>query len=179
MVFGHVAGHRYPSGMARPTTKAELLSAAREEFARLFETVDSVSDADRVTPGASEGWSVKDLLAHLDAWHQMLLGWEAIGRTGETPVIPEAGYTWAQIPALNEAIYQRTRHDDWDEVVSRLRGSHDAVLVVVDSYSNDDLFTKKRFRWTGSTSVGSYAVSTTSSHYLWARTLIRRWAGTR
>ena len=38
----------------------------------------------------------------------------------------------------------------------------------------DDLFTKGVVQWTGSTSVGAYAVSATSSHDAWATTLIRR-----
>jgi hypothetical protein len=46
------------------------------------------------------------------------------------------------------------------------------------AYSEEDLVSKRRFAWTGSTSVGSYAVSATTSHYDWARTLIRRFART-
>jgi hypothetical protein len=48
----------------------------------------------------------------------------------------------------------------------------------VSAYSEEDLFSKRRFAWTASTSVGSYAVSATTSHYDWARTLIRRFART-
>lgn len=44
----------------------------------------------------------------------------------------------------------------------------------MSDYSEDDLFTKRRFAWTGSTSVGSYVISATTSHYDWTRTLIRR-----
>jgi hypothetical protein len=46
-------------------------------------------------------------------------------------------------------------------------------MVVLFGYSDDDLFTKKRYAWTGTTSVGSYAVSATSSHYVWASGLVR------
>ena len=49
---------------------------------------------------------------------------------------------------------------------------------MVSAYSEEGLFTKRRFAWTGSTSVGSYAVSATTSHYDWARTLIHRFART-
>jgi hypothetical protein len=47
-------------------------------------------------------------------------------------------------------------------------------MAVIESNSDEDLFTKKRFPWTGSTSVGSYLVSTFASQYAWASKLIRK-----
>jgi hypothetical protein len=161
--------------MPRPTTRSELLDATEAEYHSLLGIVTSVPEDLRELPGACDDWSVKDLLAHLDAWHEMFLMWDAVGLAGGTPAMPAPGYTWAQIPALNQEIYERHKRDPWDQVVSRLERSFTRVDEVIASYSNDDLFTKKRYPWTGSTSVGSYATSATSSHYAWAHKLIRRW----
>ena len=87
--------------------------------------------------------------------------------------MPAPGLTWSQTPALNEPLWRATRDDSWDEVTARLAASHARVRDVVASYDDEDLFTKKRYRWTGSTSVGSYAVSATTSHYDWARRQVR------
>ena len=38
----------------------------------------------------------------------------------------------------------------------------------IERFSNDELFSKKYFDWTGTTTLGSYCVSATSSHYDWA-----------
>lgn len=159
--------------MSRPTTRAELLERISSDYQALRSVVETVPVNSRETPGACEQWSVKDLLAHLDAWHELFLTWEDSGRRGEAPEMPAPGMTWKQTPELNEAIWQRTRHDSWSDVTSRLDDSHARVLDVVDAYSDDDLFTKKRYPWTGSTSVGSYAVSATTSHYDWARKQVR------
>ncbi len=164
--------------MARPTTKAELITAADTEFQRLWAAVDGVPIADRERAGACESWSVKDLLSHLHAWHEMTLQWEQVGSAGDHPAIPAEGYTFAETPALNEAIYQRTKDDAWDEVVARLQRTHAELLAVIDRYTDEDLFTKRRFAWTRSTSVGSYMTSATSSHYSWAAKLIRKWTKT-
>lgn len=164
--------------MGRPQTKSELLSAARGEFDRVWSVVATVRAEDRTRPGVCETWSLKDVLAHLDAWHEMFLEWEAAGPRGEKPPMPASGFSWAETPALNEAIYQRHRADEWDDVVKRLRDSHSKVLARVEVYDEDDLFTKKLFTWTGSTSVASYAISATSSHYSWATKLIRKGAKT-
>ncbi|MGF1597274.1 MAG: ClbS/DfsB family four-helix bundle protein [Acidimicrobiales bacterium] len=165
--------------VARPTTKAELAAAADTEFDRLWAAVDRVPLGERERGGACEAWSVKDLLAHLHAWQEMTLSWERAGSAGERPPIPAEGHTFADTPALNEAIYQRTKNDAWDDVVARLQATHAELMAVVQGYSDDDLFTKQRFAWTRSTSVGAYLVSATSSHYAWASKLIRKWATTR
>ncbi len=167
------------NGVGRPTTKAELGAAADTEFDRLWAAVDTVQPGERERGGACEAWSVKDLLAHLHAWQEMTLSWERAGSAGECPSIPADGYTFADTPALNEAIHQRTMNDAWDDVVARLQVTHAELRTVIEGYSDDDLFTKQRFAWTRSTSVGAYLVSATSSHYAWASKLIRKWAVTR
>lgn len=129
-------------------------------------------------PGACDAWSVKDLLAHLGAWHEMILTWEGVGSAGGAPEMPAPGFTWGEAPELNQQIFESSEHDQWDDVVERFRASHEKVMAVIEAYSDEDLFTKKRFPWTGSTSVGSYLVSTSSSHYAWASKLIRKWAKT-
>jgi hypothetical protein len=127
----------------------------------------------RDRPGACVEWSVKDILAHLDAWHDLFLGWVAEADAGGSPAIPAAGHTWRTTPALNEEIHLRTRTDPWDSVVARLAESHGRVRALIAG-AGDDLFDKGVVRWTGSTSVGAYAVSATSSHYAWALDLVRR-----
>jgi hypothetical protein len=160
--------------MGRPASKPELLAAAEREFDRLWDTVEAVSRSDRGTAGACDSWSVKDILAHLDAWHRMWLRWEQAGVRGDPAPMPAEGFTWAQTPALNARIQADTAGDRWEEVCDRLRDSHSRIMVVLSGYSDEDLFTKRRYRWTGSTSVGSYTVSATSSHYAWASGVIRR-----
>lgn len=156
--------------------RAQLLEAARTRFARLDETAAAVASDLRAVPGVCEAWSVKDLLAHLDAWHTMFLGWEAAGSRGEQVDMPASGYRWSDTPALNQAIHDRTANDEWGDVMTRLHDSHRRVLDVIASYGDEELFTKKKYAWTGSTSVGSYAISATASHYDWASKLIRKWA---
>ena len=160
--------------MARPTTQSELLDAMDQEYLALLAEVGRCPTQDLEIAGACEHWSVKDLLAHLDAWHELILGWERVGAKGGKPAMPAPGLTWKDTPLLNDRIWERTKADSWVEVKKRLDRSHRAVRAMVARYEPDALFTKRRFGWTGSTSVGSYAVSATSSHYDWARKLIRR-----
>jgi hypothetical protein len=114
------------------------------------------------------------MLVHLEAWHRMFLEWERVGRAGEVAEMPAPGHTCKTTPALNMEIHERHVGDSWETVVASLRESHARVRTVIESYSDDDLVTKKRYRWTESTSVGSYAVSATTSHYDWAAKHLRK-----
>lgn len=161
--------------MGRPTTKQELLTAARVENERLWALIDGLSAHQRERSGVCGEWSVKDLLAHVAAWHELFLGWESEGRSGGRPAMPAPGYAWVDVPHLNEVIHRRHADDAWDEVVARLRRTHAAVLAVIESYEDDELFAKARFAWTGVTSVGSYATSATVAHDAWVRRLVAAW----
>ena len=46
--------------------------------------------------------------------------------------------------------------------------SHAKVFALIDRFTDEELFTKKHFAWTGTNDLGSYFVSTTASHYDWA-----------
>jgi hypothetical protein len=160
--------------MSRPADRSTLLARIDSDFQRLVDEAALVPAAARTEPGACDGWSVKDILAHLDAWHELFLGWERVGRAGDEPELPAPGYSWKQTPALNSAIWARTKDDAYVSIEGRLVASHEDVRTVVASYADEELFERARYGWTGTTSVGSYAVSATTSHYEWATKLIRR-----
>ena len=93
--------------MGRPTSRPELLAAAEQEFDRLWDAVRGVSPSDRETPGACDSWSVKDILAHLDAWHRMWLRWEQAGARGEPS--RGAGLASTRRPETLQAVEQQVQ----------------------------------------------------------------------
>ncbi|MDO4718000.1 MAG: ClbS/DfsB family four-helix bundle protein [Propionibacteriaceae bacterium] len=56
---------------------------------------------------------------------------------------------------------------------ARLWITHRRRENLADSFTNTELFEKDQFPWTGTTTLGSYCVSATSSHYEWAMKKIR------
>lgn len=166
--------------MARATTKADLIIAANEQFDKLWKLIDTMSDKQQnaefnnemATKGKESHWSrdknVRDVLVHLYEWHQLLLNWIHSNRKGETkPFLPEA-YNWKTYPAMNVefwVIHQNTLLIDAKEM---LKESHANVMTLIETFSNEELFSKKSFDWTGTSTLGAYCVSATSSHYDWA-----------
>lgn len=160
--------------MPRPTSKKQLLEQACTSYDALQTELDKLTPNAMVESGVVGEWSVKDVLAHLFAWQQMTLGWYRAGKRGETPVTPSEKYTWREIPALNQEIYE-THHDrPLKKVQTALNASHREALDLIETMTDDELFTPKVYAWTKTTTLGSYLTSATSSHYEWARKEIRR-----
>ena len=56
-----------------------------------------------------------------------------------------------------------------------LEKSHQDVIKTVEKHSNDELFVKKYYPRTGTSSLGAYCISATSSHYDRAMKKIKRY----
>lgn len=162
--------------MPRPKTKEELLSLSQANFQDLNTFIDSLSDAQRNVefPPGTMNRNIRDVLAHLHHWHIMLIEWYEVGMTGIKPDMPAKGYTWKDTPALNKKIWEQYADTPLGETRSMLSGSFMQVRAIIERHSDKELFEKKRYKWTGSTSMGSYLVSATSSHYDWALKLIKK-----
>lgn len=166
--------------MPRPTTRIDLLDASAAGYARLIGLVESLTPgkAEEEFPFEDRDRNVRDVLAHLHEWHLMLLGWYRMGMDGEKPAIPAEGYTWQTLPALNRTIQQRYQDVPLGEVRRLLDASHAEVQGLIAAQTDPELFEKRRYSWTGTTSLGAYLVSSTSSHYDWALKKLRRYTRT-
>lgn len=161
--------------MARPKTREELITSNRENFQKLLDQVQDIPREEIHLEGVCETWSVKDILAHLHAWHMLFLTWYQIGMGGENPAMPAPGFSWRETPELNETLYEEYQDEEYEDILQSLNESHREVAEIMEKHTDQELFTKKLYHWTGSTSLGSYMVSATSSHYNWAFDLIREW----
>lgn len=164
--------------MPRAESKSQLLADCEKEKAALDEVLAKVPAQLRATPGVIEHWSVKDLLAHLLEWEQMVLHWWRTGKAGGNPAVPGEGFKWSQLPALNEAIYQKYRDDSWDTVWQAKARSYDETYALVQSLSEEELFTPGLQPWMNKNTLAAYFNSCTAAHYRWAAKEIKRWLKT-
>jgi hypothetical protein len=164
--------------MPRPKNKDELLVLSTENFNKIFELINSFDD-DEIRNGSlpfeDRDKNIRDILAHLHHWHLMMLSWHEVGMRGEKPDIPAKGYTFRTIVSLNQMIWEKYQSYSYDEVYKMINDSFLELQEVINTHSQEELFQKKRFKWTGTTSMGSYLVSATSSHYDWAMKKLKKY----
>ncbi len=162
--------------MARPTTKEQLLQYSEENFHTLFALIGSMTAEQQETPFGFEDRdkNVRDVLIHLYEWHRLLLQWIRSNQAGRKMNFLPEPYNWKTYPQMNVEFWKKHQQTSLAEAVKLLRQSHAESMELIGSFSNEQLFTNNYFSWTGSTSLGSYCVSSTSSHYDWAIKKIKK-----
>lgn len=166
--------------MARATNKLDLIQAAQNNYNHLLKEIDSFSayevavefDFSAYPKLMQAHWSrdknIRDVLIHLFEWHQLLLKWIKSNVAGDfKPFLPEP-YNWGNYGGMNMQFLFNHQSTSLKESLLMLEKSHNAVLVLIDKFSDEQLFVKKYFVWTGSTNLASYCISATASHYDWA-----------
>ena len=165
--------------MPRAATKAELLTAAAAQWVKMWALIDSVPDVETVVfdfennPKLKEAhWqrdkNLRDVLIHLYEWHQLLLHWMAANLNGDAKTFLPEPYNWKTYGDMNVAFWEKHQSTLYEDAKTMLYDSHAKVMALIESLSDEQLFEKKHFTWTGTSNVGSYCVSVTASHYDWA-----------
>jgi hypothetical protein len=162
--------------MARATTKAQLMQTGEENFHKLFDLICSMTAKEQEQAFAFEDRdrNIRDVLVHLYEWHQLLLNWVKSNQSGNKVNFLPDPYNWKTYPQMNVGFWEKHQKTSLEEAITILEKSHSDVMKLIDSFSNEELFTNKYFTWTGTTSLGAYCVSATSSHYDWAMKKIKK-----
>lgn len=164
--------------MGRPTSKSDLISAAATNYEELTELISSFTEKELSTPFAFDDkkkeahWkrdkNLRDVLIHLYEWHRLLLDWCSQNQKGENkPFLPKP-YNWKTYGELNLFFWKKHQNTTLEEAKEMLEMSHREVMKLAETFTNEELFSKGVFQWTGNSALGSYFVSNTSSHYSWA-----------
>lgn len=163
--------------MPRPTYKQGLIALSNENYNKLIELINSFSTEQQLAtfPFEDRDRNIRDVVTHLHEWHLMLMEWYQQGMAGEKPIMPKKGYTWKTLPALNQLIWEKYQSMPLNTALDKLAESHLHIHTLIKSYTNEQLFTKKYYPWTGTTSLGAWFVSSTSSHYDWAIKKIKKY----
>ncbi|MBQ3515558.1 MAG: ClbS/DfsB family four-helix bundle protein [Lachnospiraceae bacterium] len=166
--------------MPRPQSKNDLIEAANSNYDKLLNLIDSMSEIELNTEfdfssdikKKEAHWkrdkNLRDILVHLHEWHNLMLEWVANNRSGiQKPFLME-GYNWKTYGDMNLLFWRRNQTVTLDIALEQFKESHKKIMSVIQTMSNDELFKKNVYEWVGGSTIGSYFISVTSSHYDWA-----------
>jgi len=164
--------------MSRPATKSDLVSAAETAYQEMNGLIASLSEKELLTPFTFDAtkkeahWqrdkNLRDILTHLYEWHQLLLDWAISNRKGETKSFLPKPYNWKTYGKMNEWFWKKHQDTTLEEAREMLETSHKEVMELLETFTNEELFSKGVYKWVGTSTLGSYFISNTSSHYNWA-----------
>jgi hypothetical protein len=140
----------------------ELLSRIRESRSEL-EGVIARFDKHQMTEHLlANGWSVKDVIAHIGFWEGRIAGLYEILKAGE---IPKGEVDLDTVDGLNARVYEENQLLPLGIVQVNEQEAYQAILAVAENAPDDDLFVPERFPWTQGTPFSQFIVENTYEHY--------------
>lgn len=158
-----------------PTDKISLKEAASEGYSRLMDillTADHASLESNFLPPAklakcttfAQGENVRDLLTHIYEWQRLQVAFVDNIRKG-TPkdFIPDPyRRNYKEMDEVNRLKHQST---SLQQAIEMLQKSHAEIMELIDTFSEEELFGRKVFKVTYTTTMAAYFLSVTSSPY--------------
>jgi hypothetical protein len=150
--------------------KEILLLNSDKNFKLLLEIIESVPSRRRnISIETQErDKNFRDVLMHLYEWHAMLERWYREGMDGDIPIIPAPGYKWRTIKLLNMQVWRNYQEITLNQAIKKLKLSHKRITDLIKSHTNEEIMTKKYYKWTKTSNLYAYFAANTSNHYIWA-----------
>jgi hypothetical protein len=127
---------------APPSSKAELISQISSSRLRLQAALDAFDDPAAVEPVLADGWSIKDVMAHIAEWELYVVRRIEARARSDTPEV--WGSNEAEIDATNERLFARNKDRSLEDVERFYQEAHERLLEVIESLSEADLLDDSR-----------------------------------
>ena len=152
------------------TKQQILLTNAQKSFDELLALIADVPFRKRSqsVETAERDKNFRDVLMHLYEWHAMLERWYREGMDGDTPDMPAPGYKWRNLSQLNQDIWQKYQDVRLAHAIKKVTLSHYRIMQLIENHPDEEIFTKKFYKWTKTSNLYSYFAANTFDHYNWA-----------
>jgi hypothetical protein len=125
-------------------------------------------------PDTMKPYSFKDALAHLAHWEARMLIWIEASRRGETPVVPEEGYTMKTMGAFNLYVLELHKDEPLDQVRAWFDETHRQFMAFAGKVSEEEMLAPGYFAFTGDSLLYNW-YSAYAAHDAWARKKMQAW----
>lgn len=161
--------------MNEEMNKSQLIESIINGRKKFEETLSQLDQTQMTTPGLESGWSVKDVLAHIQAWEIRMVRWLEDAQRGEIPQMLPAGMTWDDLDQINEQIYLENRDKPLTDIITEFHQSFPRALDVVKGISEEDLINPDRYEWREGKPLWFIVAANTFWHYEEHDKAIREW----
>ena len=170
--------------MPNPKTKPELLSAMAESYAKLNEQIGKMTDAELDThfnfandpKKCGARWiydqCARDLLIHLHEWQVLMRNFVNNIREGhQRDYLPDEHRK--NYHEMDKMLVEKHQKTSFSEAQQLLNQTHEEMMQLADSFTEEELFTKGYYKCTYTTDMAAYFGSVTTSPYGQATKLLK------
>ncbi|QBD80172.1 ClbS/DfsB family four-helix bundle protein [Ktedonosporobacter rubrisoli] len=159
--------------MAQQKSKAELLEMRRALYTHFDALIADLSEQQMQMPGVTDGWSVKDHIAHLTFWERVnLLEMLKAIEQGISWTDPGFESTEEVRDKTNEQVYLQNKDRPLADVLAEFQATHQQVLGYLEKLNEGAL--KTPYEWLGGRSIITW-LSEPGGHYEEHEQYIRDW----
>ena len=156
--------------MPIPNSKAELVAAIEKDSTKLiaaFNAIDPKLWDCAIIQGNTKGTVITpvNLLAYQIGWGRLVLSWYHKGIKGVPFSMPLEGFKWNELGKLASYFHQEYESYSYEELVAIFQELIVEIMQLVQSLTNEALYTVGVFSWTGKYTLGKYIQLNTSSPY--------------
>ena len=149
--------------------RSQLLKRLEKAWQALEASYAGLSDQEMMEPGATDTWSVRDIIAHVTWWEEEALTHLPLILAGGKP--PRYSVTYGGIDAFNALMTEKKRNLSLSEVLRQRDDTHRRLIDLIQSVPEDQFIRETRFR--------RRLRLDTYSHYLKHAEAIRSWRAQR
>ena len=170
--------------MSKPKTKQELLDAIQDGYTKLKEQIAKLSQeallasfnfpADPKKCGVRWQYdrSLRDVLIHIHEWQVLMREFVQNIREGhQRDYLPDEYRK--NYHEMDKMLVEKHQQTPLEEASNRLDQTHNEMLRLADSFTEEELFTKGFYKCTYTTSMAAYFESVTFSPYSQALKLLK------
>jgi hypothetical protein len=161
--------------MDAPDDKKDLIKRIREERDRLGNLLGTLSQNEMLIPLDQNGWSVKDLIAHIVVWEKRMVEWLNDVESGDVPQQLPPGMTWDDLDRWNEQTFKENSERDLNEVLVGFDHFAEKVIQAVEAIPEDLLMRADSLEWRSGSPLWEMVAANSFWHYPEHRETIQYW----
>ncbi len=162
--------------MANPKTKQELLASISDGYATLCKERAKLSEDEAIKPfdfsadpkKCGVRWQydrcLRDLLIHLHEWQVLMREFVQNIRDGHPRDYLPDEYR-RNYHEMDKMLVEKHQNTSLEEAERLLRQTQEEMLLLADSFTEQELFTKGYYKNTYTTTMAAYFISVTTSPY--------------
>jgi hypothetical protein len=140
----------------------ELLQRIRDSRSELETEIARFDRSTLTDPVLPNGWSVKDVIAHIGFWERRIATLYEILTAGD---VPQDTVDSETVDGLNARVHKENQMLPLGIVQVNEKDAYQAILAVAGNAPETDLFDPQCFPWTQGTPFYQYIVENTYEHY--------------
>ena len=160
--------------MTEQVNKASILKELSASYTTLEDFLASLDEKNYVSEGVIPGWSIKDILAHINSWHHRLLTILEAAKHNEEPSLSGPDNV-EELDKLNAQFYQENKSLPLDEALAEFHSSYQHIFDITQAMADEDLLNPHRFAWTNGQPLWQSIAGDTYEHYQEHLIQIQEW----